>query len=135
MDFLVVDDDKTFRDATCFLIDGEDHYAEGVASGEQAIATLKEEKFDAVLAKLGDALEVHRPDASFYLWPRTPEDDETFARELFRRENVLVLPGSYLSRTIDGINPGANRVRMALVASVEECIEAAERIRRYVESL
>jgi len=92
-------------------------------------------KFDAVLATLGDALEVRRPDASFYLWPRTPVDDETFTRELYRRENVLVLPGSYLSRSVDGINPGANRVRMALVAPAAECIEAAKRIRRHVESL
>jgi two-component system, NtrC family, response regulator AlgB len=52
MDFLVIDDDKTFRDATCFLIDGEGHYAEGVSSGQQGIATLKEEKFDAVLLDL-----------------------------------------------------------------------------------
>lgn len=92
-------------------------------------------KFDAVLATLGDALDVRRPDASFYLWPRTPMDDETFTRELYRRENVLVLPGSYLSRTVDGINPGADRVRMALVAPEKECIEAAKRIRRHVESL
>ena len=92
-------------------------------------------KFDAVLATLGDALDVRRPDASFYLWPRTPVDDETFTRELYRRENVLVLPGSYLSRSVDGINPGANRVRMALVAPAAECIEAAKRIRRHVESL
>jgi N-succinyldiaminopimelate aminotransferase len=96
---------------------------------------LYREKFDAVLTELGDALEVRRPDASFYLWPRTPIDDETFTRELYRRENVLVLPGSYLSRTVDGKNPGANRVRVALVAPAAECIEAAERIRRYVESL
>lgn len=96
---------------------------------------LYREKFDAVLTELGDALEVRRPDASFYLWPRTPIDDETFTRELYRRENVLVLPGSYLSRTVDGKNPGANRVRVALVAPAAECIGAAERIRRYVESL
>jgi N-succinyldiaminopimelate aminotransferase len=92
-------------------------------------------KFHVVLEKLGDTLDVHRPDASFYLWPRTPVDDETFTRELYRRENVLVLPGSYLSRSVDGINPGTDRVRMALVASPEECVEAAERIRRCVESL
>jgi N-succinyldiaminopimelate aminotransferase len=91
-------------------------------------------KFDAVLTTLGGALKVRRPEASFYLWPRTPLDDETFARELFRRENVLVLPGSYLSRHAHGVNPGANRVRMALVAPLEECVEAARRIRSYVES-
>jgi len=52
MDFLVIDDDKTFRDATCFLIDGQDHYAEGVSNGPQGLARLKEEKFDAVLLDL-----------------------------------------------------------------------------------
>lgn len=91
--------------------------------------------FDAVLATLGDAIEVRRPEASFYLWPRTPINDEAFARELFRRENVLVLPGSYLSRDAHGVNPGADRVRMALVAPLEECVEAARRIRSYIESL
>jgi N-succinyldiaminopimelate aminotransferase len=92
-------------------------------------------KFDAVLAELDDALDVRRPDASFYLWPRTPVDDETFTRELYRQENVLVLPGSYLSRVVDGVNPGADRVRIALVAPADECLEAAKRIRRYIESL
>jgi len=92
-------------------------------------------KFDAVLEILAPALDVKKPDASFYLWPRTPTDDETFARELYARENVLVLPGSYLSRPAGGINPGQNRVRLALVAPLAECIEAAQRIRNYVESL
>ena len=93
------------------------------------------EKFDAVLSELGGVIDVSRPQASFYLWPRTPTDDETFARELYRHENVLVLPGSYLSREADGTDPGAGRVRMALVTSAEECIEAARRVRRYIESL
>ncbi|UCH54125.1 MAG: succinyldiaminopimelate transaminase [Pseudomonadota bacterium] len=93
------------------------------------------EKFDAVLGMLGPALRVERPDASFYLWPQTPQDDETFTRELYARENVLVLPGSYLSRHAHGVNPGAGRVRMALVAPLAECQEGARRIRNYVESL
>jgi len=92
-------------------------------------------KFDAVLERLSGVLDVKRPEAGFYLWPRAPVDDETFTRELYRRENVLVLPGSYLSRTTEDANPGANRVRMALVASENECVEAAERMRRYIESL
>jgi len=92
-------------------------------------------KFDAVLEILRPVLKVDKPDASFYLWPELPQDDETFTRELYARENVLVLPGSYLSRTAQGANPGRNRVRMALVASLEECVEAARRIRRYVETL
>jgi N-succinyldiaminopimelate aminotransferase len=93
------------------------------------------EKFDAVLEILKPVLTVERPDASFYLWPKTPQDDETFTRELYARENVLVLPGSYLSRHAQGENPGAGRVRMALVAPLPECVEAAKRIRNYVESL
>jgi N-succinyldiaminopimelate aminotransferase len=92
-------------------------------------------KFDAVLEILGDALSVERPDAGFYLWPETPMDDERFARELFAAENVTVLPGSYLSRDTEGGNPGKGRVRIALVAPLEECIEAAQRIRRFVEHL
>jgi N-succinyldiaminopimelate aminotransferase len=92
-------------------------------------------KFDAVLEILKPVLNVERPEAGFYLWPEVPQDDETFARELYARENVLVLPGSYLSRDAQGMNPGARRVRLALVASLEECIEAAKRIRNYVESL
>ena len=91
-------------------------------------------KFDAVLDVLAGVLDVRRPDAGFYLWPRTPTDDPSFTRELYARENVLVLPGSYLSRTANGVNPGAHRVRMALVASLEECVEAARRIRNYLET-
>jgi N-succinyldiaminopimelate aminotransferase len=62
-------------------------------------------------------------------------DDETFTRELFAREHVTVVPGSYLSRSVDGVNPGAGRVRMALVAPLAECVQAAERIRAFVKSL
>ena len=92
-------------------------------------------KFDAVLKILKPVLDVKKPEAGFYLWPRLPQDDETFTRELYARENVLVLPGSYLSRATEGGNPGKNRVRMALVAPLAECIEAAQRVRNYVESL
>ncbi|MNQ30817.1 succinyldiaminopimelate transaminase [compost metagenome] len=96
---------------------------------------LYREKFDAVLAILDGVLDVQRPDGGFYLWARTPLDDETFTRELFAREHVTVVPGSYLSRSVDGLNPGANRVRMALVAPLAECVAAAERIRDFVKSL
>jgi N-succinyldiaminopimelate aminotransferase len=91
-------------------------------------------KFEAVTPKLA-ALGCRHPDGGFYYWPETPIDDETFARELFRRENVTVLPGSYLAREAGGTNPGRNRVRMALVAPLDECIEAAERIARFARSL
>ncbi len=98
------------------------------------------EKFDAVLEILAPVLDVQRPAAGFYLWPRTPIDEQTFARDLFATQNVTVVPGSYLSREAadnngNTINPGNRRVRMALVASLEECIEAAKRIRSYVETL
>lgn len=92
-------------------------------------------KFDAVLDILAPVMQVERPQAGFYLWPQTSMDDESFTRELYRRENVLVLPGRYLSRTAHGIDPGHKRVRMALVASVDECREAATRIRRFVETV
>lgn len=94
---------------------------------------LYQQKFDAVLDILGNTLDVCRPDAGFYLWPKTGISDETFALELKRQQNVTVLPGRYLSREIDGLNPGAGRVRMALVATLEECIEGAKRIREFVE--
>ncbi len=93
------------------------------------------QKFQAVLGILSPVMDVQQSDASFYLWAKTPINEEEFAQRLFAEQQVTVLPGSYLSRTIDGINPGANRVRMALVAEVEECIEAAKRIRALVESL
>jgi N-succinyldiaminopimelate aminotransferase len=92
-------------------------------------------KFQAVLEILRPVLPVERPGAGFYLWPRTPIPDTVFARELFAQENVTVLPGSYLSREAQGVNPGEGRVRMALVAPLEECIDAAGRIRRFIEGL
>ena len=91
------------------------------------------EKFDAVLRTLDGCLEVSAPAAGFYLWPRTPCSDTDFARALYAQENVLVLPGRYLARAgNEGVNPGDNRVRMALVADQAECVEAAARIRRCV---
>jgi len=92
-------------------------------------------KFDAVIEILKPVLPVQMPDAGFYLWPQTPIPDTDFARGLYDSENVTVLPGSFLSRdTADG-NPGQNRVRMALVAPLDECIDAAQRIKRYTEQL
>jgi N-succinyldiaminopimelate aminotransferase len=90
-------------------------------------------KYDAVLEILQPVLDVQRPDGSFYLWARTSGDDASFTRELFASEHVTVVPGSYLSREVNGENPGAGRVRLALVAPLAECIEAAQRIRRFVQ--
>ena len=95
---------------------------------------LYREKFDAVLKILAPVMDVQRPDGGFYLWARTPGDDAAFTRELFAAEHVTVVPGSYLSREVEGVNPGAGRVRMALVAPLGECIEAAERIARFIRS-
>ena len=95
---------------------------------------LYQEKFARVLEILAPVLPVERPDGAFYLWTEVGEDDERFARELYARAAVLVLPGSYLARTDAHGNPGAGRVRISLVADLEQCIEAAHRIRRYVES-
>jgi len=95
---------------------------------------LYREKFSAVLDILGPVLRMHRPAAGFYLWPETPLPDCDFARGLYAAQNVTVLPGSFLSRAANGINPGANRVRIALVPPLAECREAAMRIREYVRN-
>ncbi|KPX44838.1 Aminotransferase, s I and II [Pseudomonas syringae pv. helianthi] len=93
---------------------------------------LYREKFDAVLNILAPVLDVQRPDGGFYLWPNVGTDDAAFCRDLFIDQHVTAVPGSYLSREVDGVNPGAGRIRLALVASLAECIEAAERIRAFV---
>ncbi len=93
-------------------------------------------KFAQVTPVLAEVLDVKLPDASFYLWAGVPEgwqgDDAAFAKALFEKEHVTVLPGSYLAREFNGFNPGRGRVRMALVAETAECLEAAERIARFV---
>jgi N-succinyldiaminopimelate aminotransferase len=97
---------------------------------------LYRQKFDAVLAILQPIMKVARPDAGFYLWAEcAPLSDTEFAQKLFAQQNVTVLPGSYLSRHAHGVNPGAGRIRMALVAELDECIEAAERIRQFFEQV
>ena len=93
------------------------------------------EKFAAVTEILKDVLTFPEPTASFYLWPETPIDDTEFAAGLFAQQNVTLLPGRYLSRDTEDGNPGEGRVRMALVAETEVCIEAAQRIKQYVQSL
>jgi N-succinyldiaminopimelate aminotransferase len=96
---------------------------------------LYREKFAAVLEVLRPVLPVEHPAAGFYLWPHTPLDEAEFAQRLFAEQNVTVLPGSFLSREANGNNPGERRVRMALVAEPDECVEAARRIRAFIESL
>jgi len=96
---------------------------------------LYREKFAAVTDILEGVLSFSQPLASFYLWVKTPIDDIDFSQRLFAEKNVTVVPGQYLSRDSNGSNPGANYVRIALVASTAECIDAAMRIREFVESL
>jgi len=88
------------------------------------------EKFNAVVP----LLKAEKPDGGFYLWLKTPGDDADFARRLHREYNVLVLPGSFLARDAAGGNPGKNHIRVALVASTEECVEAAQRLQRFAEN-
>ena len=95
---------------------------------------LYQEKFDRVLPILAPVMKVEKPDGAFYLWPEIGGDDERFTRDLFASQNITVLPGSYLARTGTAGNPGAGRVRISLVPSVPQCIEAAERIREFVRS-
>lgn len=83
-------------------------------------------------------LDVALPDAGFYLWAdvrRTGQDDIAFARGLLAQYNLTVLPGSLLAREAHGVNPGAGRIRLALVAGVDECLEAARRIVDYVNDI
>ena len=96
---------------------------------------LYREKFDTVLAILSHKMNISLPEAGFYLWAETPISDTEFARRLFDEQNVTVLPGSFLARDTDNGNPGENRIRMALVAPIEECINAAHRILELIENL
>ncbi len=89
------------------------------------------EKFAKVVEILKPVLPVVMPDAGFYFWVRTPIADTAFAQALYRDYNVTVLPGSYLARSVNGVNPGENFVRLALVASTEETVEAAQRIAKF----
>ncbi len=96
---------------------------------------LYREKFAAFADILGEACPVTIPPAGFYIWLKTPIADTEFAQRLFARENVTVLPGSYLSRESGGINPGENHVRIALVAPLNECMDAAQRIKNFLNTL
>jgi N-succinyldiaminopimelate aminotransferase len=91
-------------------------------------------KFAEVTPLLAGVLDVRLPDAGFYLWAGVPESDTEFARDLLAQYNVTVLPGSFLARAGRGVNPGAGRIRMALVADAAECVEAAQRIVQFVQS-
>ncbi len=96
---------------------------------------LYQEKLNAVWPILEPVMDLPRPQAAFYLWPRTDQDEETFTREAYRQQNLTLLPGSYLARdTADG-NPGKHRVRISLVAPLADCVDAAERLHDLVNQL
>jgi N-succinyldiaminopimelate aminotransferase len=94
---------------------------------------LYREKYARVLPILAPVLDVYEPDGGFYLWPDVQRDDEAFTRELFATQNLTILPGSYLSRDTPTGSPGRRRVRISLVAPVDECVTAAQRIRSFLE--
>ncbi len=113
---------------------------------------LYREKFAAFIDILGDVCAITKPPAGFYIWLKTPIADDLqgwreygklpgatadtdFAQQLFAQENITVLPGSFLSREFAGINPGLNHVRIALVAPLADCIEAANRIKQFLITL
>lgn len=111
----------TIQQASIAAWNDEEH----VESNRAAYAA----KFDAVTGRLSRILEVSMPDAGFYLWAAVPDgDDVAFARRLFAEQHITVLPGSFLARDAHGVNPGAGRIRLALVAPLAECVEAAGRI-------
>jgi N-succinyldiaminopimelate aminotransferase len=96
---------------------------------------LYREKFKAFYDIVNPILPLAMPEAAFYFWMRTPIADTDFALRLYQQENVTVLPGSYLAREAHGVNPGANYVRVALVSSMAECVDAAHRIKRFMSAL
>jgi N-succinyldiaminopimelate aminotransferase len=117
----------TIQAASAIAWQDEDHVREN--------RRLYREKFDKVVSILSEVIEVSLPDAAFYLWLRTPIDDTEFAKRLFEQYNVSVVPGSYLAREARGVNPGRNFVRIALVAPVAECVEAAQRLKQFYAQL
>lgn len=90
---------------------------------------LYNEKYRMIQQELGDRLPIRIPQASFYLWPDLQSDDEQIARRWLEQANIRVLPGQYLSRTSQDLNPGYGHVRIALVATLDECFDAATRLR------
>ena len=122
----------------CTLPIPSQHASIAAWSDEKHVAhnrALYQEKFSRVIEHIGDSLDLRRPDAGFYLWAKTPIADDKFAQKLYQQQNITVLPGQYLSRETPQGNPGENHVRMALVASVEECTAAAKRIKIFADSL
>ena len=97
----------------------------------RANRALYREKFARLAPLVAEVLPAERPAAAFYLWAQVPGDDAEFARALYAEEAVSVLPGSYIARSVDGTNPGRGYVRIALVAAMDECAEAVDRLVRF----
>lgn len=95
---------------------------------------LYKQKFDALYPILSPVMQLSMPEAGFYFWANVGQSDTTFTRNLFESQHITVLPGSYLARDHQGVNPGLNHIRMALVAPLDECIEAAHRIVSFVRA-
>ena len=93
------------------------------------------QKFSDAMRILSDVINIKMPDAGFYFWLETPISDTEFTKRLYQDYNVTVLPGSYLARDAHGVNPGTNYVRIALVATPSECVEAMQRIKNFVSDL
>ena len=91
------------------------------------------EKFKTVESILSECLSYRKPEASFYLWPKTPINSETFAYELFKQKNVTVLPGHFMSTDKEDHIYGYDRIRMALVPDINDCIDGAIRIREFIK--
>ena len=114
-------------------------HASAFAWGEEehvvANRAVYREKFDATRPILEDTLDIEQPQGGFYFWPELPMDDQEFARQLYVRENITVLPGSYLARSGETTNPGLNRIRIALVAPLDECVDSVRRLCDTLSSL
>jgi len=93
---------------------------------------LYREKFAAFFERVNPVLPLAMPEAAFYFWAQVGPDDVAFARDLFAETHITVLPGSYIAREANGVNPGRGYVRMALVSTVEDAVEAAERVREFM---
>ncbi|MFK7795740.1 MAG: succinyldiaminopimelate transaminase [Gammaproteobacteria bacterium] len=101
----------------------------------QANRARYQQSFNFAIEEISKEIGIEQPQAGFYLWLPTPIDDEQFALGLYSQQNVTVLPGKYLARSVNNQNPGTNRVRIALVATPEECQTAAQRITTYIKSI
>ncbi len=101
----------------------------------QANRARYQQSFNLTIEEISKEISIDQPQAGFYLWLPTPIDDEQFALGLYSQQNVTVLPGKYIARSVNNQNPGANRVRIALVATPEECQTAAKRITTYIKSI